>query len=112
MRKVEPETKSHGHPERPAGLLAVARADPAAVLQRPLGGFPCANISAEQVILTWLMTLPPEVKPPHAARSLLAGRLPCCRTTPPATGGRLRELLQFIALHRRVTSPETDEEGR
>ena len=85
-------------------VLPLERADPAAVIQRSLGGFPAAGASAEQIVLTWLMTLPPDVDPPRAARSLLAGRLPCCRVVPPAIR-EVRDLLRFVASHRRVGFP-------
>jgi hypothetical protein len=87
--------------DRTERILPVERADPAAVIQRTLGGFPAAEASAEQVVLAWLMTLPRDVDPPRAARSLLAARMPCCRTAQPPGVSEIRDLLRYIASHRK-----------
>jgi len=79
--------------------LPIERADPAAVIQRALGGFPAPEASAEQIVLTWLMTLPRELDPPRAARSLLAARMPCCRSAQPSGVSEIRHLLRYIASH-------------
>ncbi|MFO1153916.1 MAG: hypothetical protein U1E42_09690 [Rhodospirillales bacterium] len=83
--------------DRPDTVVSVERADPAAVIRRVLGGFPVADVSAELTILAWVMTLPPDLNPSLAARSLLAGRLPCCRMAPSTTMRDVRDLLRFVA---------------
>jgi hypothetical protein len=88
----------HGR-DRSECVLPLASADPAAVIQRALGGFPAPEASAEQIVLTWLMTLPRELDPPRAARSLLAARMPCCRSAQPSGVSEIRHLLRYIASH-------------
>jgi hypothetical protein len=51
------------------------------VIQQALGGFPMGCNYGQQVILTWLMTLPEHIDRAQAARSLLAARMPSCCTT-------------------------------
>jgi hypothetical protein len=79
--------------------LPLDRADPAGLIQRALGGFPTGYCCADQIVLAWLMTLPPDVAPPRAARSLLNGRLPRCRQEVAPAIDAVRGLLRFIAAH-------------
>lgn len=83
----------------PVETYSLDRADPAGLIQRALGGFPTGFCSADQIVLAWLMTLPPDVNPPSAARSLLTSRLPCCRPEVLPATGTVRDLLRFIAAH-------------
>jgi hypothetical protein len=46
------------------------------------------------------MTLPADVEPPRAARTLLAARVPCGRPVQPSTVRAVRDLLRFVASHR------------
>lgn len=79
-------------------LMSVGRADPTGVVQRALGGFPGNFGGGEEVVIAWLMTLPDDVCPSHAVRSLLSVRKPFCSTTHAPPPSRLHELLGFIAL--------------
>lgn len=84
-------------------ILPPQSVDPAGLMQRAMAGLPTGIPSVDQLVLAWLMTLPPEVDPPHAARSLLAGRLPCCcRSVQPPMVREVRELLRLVASYRRV----------
>jgi hypothetical protein len=108
MRTPERDSWRTGDGDDRQGGVPLDRADPAAVIQRALGGFPAGEVSAEQIVLAWLMTLPPDVDPPLAARAILAGRLPCCRTVRSPIIREVRDLLRFVASHRRLRVVGTD----
>ncbi|SUS08646.1 hypothetical protein DF3PA_170069 [Candidatus Defluviicoccus seviourii] len=86
-----------------SAILPLQVVDPTGLMQRAMAGLPTAIPCVEQLVLAWLMTLPPEVDPPRAARSLLAGRLPCCcRSVQPPMVREVRELLRLVASYRPV----------
>lgn len=92
-----------------SAILPLQAVDPTGLMQRAIAGLPTGIPSVDQLVLAWLMTLPPEVDPARAALSLLAGRLPCCcRSDQPPMVREVRAFLGFIASHRRAGVRERD----